>query len=162
MGKISSSISKLCLVVLLLFTQASAFADVSPETEASPEYKKCMLQKEMAENSSVIQMYKRMLQDAKEDVKVVGYMTLGNQSKINDAKRAIHETEKQKTMIAGEIKKFSKVSVNCKDMETKLKTAAKENCSGGDETDERMRKSYIEDCRYHVDIDTDLTLVRQQ
>lgn len=130
-------------------------AEVSAEVAATPEYKKCMLQKELAENRDAVKAVNGMLQNNHEEAKVVGYVSLGNQSNMNQNKMFINQAKKEAARISKDLQKFSKIKVDCKAFESKIRASAQEKCLNNPDA---MIKLNATECQEMIERDPTLTL----
>lgn len=141
------------LALMLLGVPATLFAGPSEEEiPPSREFQKCMLQKQLDENRDAIKAVEQMIERNKEDIKVVGYASIGTQSAINENKRFIQVAKQQGKTLSNELRKFSKVKVNCKELEAEARAAAMEKCLGG------TFKLTEMDCRPMIEGNPELTL----
>lgn len=115
-------------LIPLLLVSMVARAEVSAEIAVTPEYKKCMLKKAFAENQDAIHGVNGMLQGNHEEANVVGYVSLGNQSNMNQNKMFIHQAKKESTRITKELQNLSKVKVNCKELEERVRSSTNQEC----------------------------------
>lgn len=102
--------------------------ELDESVTSSPEYKKCILQKELSESQDAIKTAGVILKNNREEAKVVGYTTLRNQANMNQNKKFKHQVESQADFQRKELRRFSKANVNCKELETNLRATMTDRC----------------------------------
>ena len=79
--------------------------------QESPKYKKCEILKNLHERKAQRKELQDGLKTAQEDIKVVGYTTLGTQSSINNFKRIIHNLDNNTLKIKKELGAYGHIKV---------------------------------------------------
>ena len=77
----------------------------------TPQYRKCVLMRELNRLSFVKKEYEGALSLVQEDNLVIGYVSVGNQAAMNQARRGLNEVQKRETSINNALSKISDVRV---------------------------------------------------